>query len=498
MTSAGTLSEAEAKRQAMTRIRALRYGTSGYFAIIDKEHPTILMNAINPKLDGTDVSSFTDSKGTLVFIEAIDSTKENGSGFSTYLWPKPGAPDPVPKLTYNLQFKPWNWMFMTGVYIDDLHADLITDLWQSSLLLCAIGMALSGVVVLIIRNIERSVGGDPEYAKKIAGDIAAGDLSRPILIRSNDSNSMLYSMGAMQSQLASTVGAIRVATDNIATASSQIASGNLDLSSRTEQQAAALEETASSMEELTSTVKHNGDNAQQADVLAKTSSEVAIQGGKIISEVVLTMHSINASAKKIVDIISVVDGIAFQTNILALNAAVEAARAGEQGRGFAVVASEVRTLAQRSAAAAKEIKTLINDSVEQIDTGNVLVNQAGKTMTEIVESVRHVTDIMGEISAAGREQEAGIQQIGRAITEMDTATQQNAALVEQAAAAAESLQQQARNLAQVVRVFKLSESTVNAETMRPGTGIATLSMTPKNLPRLPHEHGRTTLRQSTS
>jgi methyl-accepting chemotaxis protein len=259
----------------------------------------------------------------------------------------------------------------------------------------------------------------------------------------------------MNGSLQKIVGEVRMGTDTIATASSQIAAGNLDLSSRTEQQASSLEETASSMEELTSTVKQNGDNARQANQLAVSASDVAIKGGAVVAQVVDTMGSINESARKIVDIIGVIDGIAFQTNILALNAAVEAARAGEQGRGFAVVASEVRNLAQRSAAAAKDIKTLIGDSVEKVDAGSKLVNQAGATMSEIVASVKRVTDIMGEITAAGREQEAGISQINQAITEMDTVTQQNAALVEEAAAAAESLREQAGNLAEVASVFKL-------------------------------------------
>jgi methyl-accepting chemotaxis protein len=251
---------------------------------------------------------------------------------------------------------------------------------------------------------------------------------------------------------------VRTGTDTIAAASSQIASGNLELSSRTEQQAGSLEETASSMEEMTSTVKQNADNARQANQLAISASEVAVKGGAVVSQVVDTMDSINASSKKIVDIIGVIDGIAFQTNILALNAAVEAARAGEQGRGFAVVASEVRNLAQRSAAAAKEIKILIGDSVEKVDIGAKLVDQAGSTMQAVVESIKSVTDIMGEITAASQEQTSGIDQINQAITQMDQVTQQNAALVEEAAAAAGALQDQAGSLAQVVSVFTMNST----------------------------------------
>jgi methyl-accepting chemotaxis protein len=264
-------------------------------------------------------------------------------------------------------------------------------------------------------------------------------------------------MEAMRQSLVKIVGQVRMGTDTIATASSQISAGNLDLSSRTEEQASSLEETASSMEELTSTVKQNADNARQANVLAVSASEVAVRGGAVVSEVVDTMASINASSRKIVDIIGVIDGIAFQTNILALNAAVEAARAGEQGRGFAVVASEVRNLAQRSAAAAKEIKTLINDSVEKVDAGGRLVDQAGLTMAEIVQSITRVTDIMSEIASASMEQTMGIEQVNSAISQMDEVTQQNAALVEEAAAAAGSMQEQAAALAEVVSIFKLGQ-----------------------------------------
>ncbi|BDT57654.1 methyl-accepting chemotaxis protein [Massilia varians] len=328
---------------------------------------------------------------------------------------------------------------------------------RSTMLLLVLGSALGGISlgVLITRSLTRQLGGEPAYASEIAGRIAAGELDIDVALRPGDRASLLFAMKTMRDSLAHIVGDVRKGTDAIASASSQIASGNLDLSSRTEEQASSLEETASSMEELTSTVKQNADNAQQANALALKASDVAERGGMVVSQVVDTMASINASSKKIVDIIGVIDGIAFQTNILALNAAVEAARAGEQGRGFAVVASEVRTLAQRSAAAAKEIKLLIDDSVGKVDAGARLVDQAGATMDEIVASVRRVTDIMGEISSASLEQTSGIEQINMAISQMDQVTQQNASLVEEAAAAAESLQDQAGKLAGLVSVFKL-------------------------------------------
>ena len=311
----------------------------------------------------------------------------------------------------------------------------------------------------LIRGIARSLA----EALRVANSVAAGDLTEQITIASNDEiGQLLKALQKMNAGLVEIVSEVRGGTDMIATASSQIAAGNLDLSSRTEEQASSLEETASSMEELTSTVKQNADNARQANSLATTASEVASRGGAVIGNVVHTMEEINSSARQIVDIIGVIDGIAFQTNILALNAAVEAARAGEQGRGFAVVASEVRNLAQRSAAAAREIKSLIGNSVERVDAGSKLVNEAGATMQEIVESVRRVTDIMGEITAASQEQTAGIDQINVAITQMDQVTQQNAALVEEASAASEAMQEQAGKLAQVVSVFKLDSSRVAA------------------------------------
>ena len=314
-----------------------------------------------------------------------------------------------------------------------------------------------GIGLWITRGLTRQLGGEPAYAVQVAGSIAAGELATVIATREGDRHSLMYAMEAMRDSLVKIVGQVRNGTDTIATASNQIAMGNLDLSSRTEQQASSLEETASSMEELTSTVKQNADNARQANVLAVSASEVAQRGGSVVAQVVDTMASINDSSRKIVDIIGVIDGIAFQTNILALNAAVEAARAGEQGRGFAVVASEVRNLAQRSAAAAKEIKTLINDSVEKVDAGGKLVDQAGVTMAEIVQSITRVTDIMSEIASASMEQTVGIEQVNSAIAQMDEVTQQNAALVEEAAAAAGSMQEQAAMLAEVVSIFKLGQ-----------------------------------------
>lgn len=296
-------------------------------------------------------------------------------------------------------------------------------------------------------------------AVDLAQSIAAGDLTRKVEAESAcETGQLIRALGEMNASLLTVVSEVRAGTEQINAAATEIANGNLDLSSRTEEQAGSLEETASSMEEITATVKHNSENAKQANVLSKTATSIAEKGGSVVSEVVSTMTSINESSKKIVDIISVIDGIAFQTNILALNAAVEAARAGEQGRGFAVVASEVRSLAQRSASAAKEIKELINDSVEKVGQGTRLVDSAGATMLEVVESVKRVSDIISEITAAGQEQSSGIDQINQAIIQMDSVTQQNSALVEEAAAASATLQEQSANLVQVVSVFKIDQS----------------------------------------
>ncbi|MFL9923930.1 methyl-accepting chemotaxis protein [Herbaspirillum lusitanum] len=322
-------------------------------------------------------------------------------------------------------------------------------------LLAAIVVIAMGLAITVARIVSRPL----QQAVDVAQRVAQGDLTADIRAASTDeTGQLMHSLKAMNDSLLKIVTEVRQGTDTISTASSEIATGNLDLSSRTEQQAGSLEETASAMEELTSTVKQNADNARQANQLAVSASEVAGQGGSVVGQVVQTMSSINESSRRIVDIISVIDGIAFQTNILALNAAVEAARAGEQGRGFAVVASEVRSLAQRSAAAAKEIKGLIDDSVGKVDAGSKLVEQAGNTMSDIVDSVRRVTDVVSEITAATQEQSTGIEEINRAITQMDEVTQQNAALVEEAAAAAQSLQDQAGRLTQVVSVFKLDNS----------------------------------------
>ncbi|AJX79827.1 methyl-accepting chemotaxis protein [Burkholderia pseudomallei] len=456
LAQSGKMSDEDARRDALERLAAMRYGDSGYLFVMDSK-PVVLMHPTLPKLVGTQVGDYLDPDGKRLFVTILNAAKAGGHGFAEYRGRLPHSETAVPKISYVTRFAPWDWNISSGVFLKDIDTVYYETLVGHLAVVFVIGLVITAAMLVIIRNVRASLGGEPDEAASLAARIAAGDLTRPVAVRAGDGTSMMAAMRDMQGRLRSTIGGIRRAAESIAAASHEIASGNHDLSQRTEQQAASLEETAASMEELTATVKQNAENARQASGLANNASEIALKGNDVVSRVIGTMGEINDSSRKIADIIGVIDGIAFQTNILALNAAVEAARAGEQGRGFAVVAGEVRSLAQRSATAAKEIKQLIDASVERVNNGSALVGQAGETMTEILQAVRRVTDIMGEIAAASEEQSSGISQVGRAVTQMDEMTQQNAALVEEAAAAASSLQEQAARLRESVSAFQVGD-----------------------------------------
>jgi len=450
----GAITNEEAQKRALQAISQLRYSGSEYFWINDM-HPRMVMHPVRPQLDGQDLTENKDPSGQQLFVNFVDIVKKNGAGYHRYLWPMPGSDAPVEKVSYVMGFQPWGWVIGSGVYIDTVHATFVQRLkWAiSGSLLLAVLLLVTGWA--ISRSILRQLGAEPKQLLSITQKMAQGDLSTALAAESN-THSVLYGLESMRANVANIVQGVRSGAERVAMSSQEISQGNHDLSVRTEEQASALEQTAASMEQLAGTIRQNADSARQANQLAVNASQVAQQGGQVVEEVVSTMRGINDASQRIADIIGVIDSIAFQTNILALNAAVEAARAGEQGRGFAVVASEVRALAGRSADAAKEIKTLISTSVERVSQGSALVDRAGATMADVVTSIRHVNDIVGEISAASAEQSTGVAQVSEAVGQMDQNTQQNAALVEQSAAAARSLQTQAERLVQAVSIFQLA------------------------------------------
>ena len=455
LATSGKISVEEAQKQARESLRAMRYAGAGGYIFIEDPHGRVIMHGVRPELDGRDMSTFKDTSGYYSFRDGAALAARQGEAFIRLLYMKPGSAEMVPKINFLKLFPQWNWIIATGLFVDDIDEALYAALLKylsAATIMCA---AVALIFRLVARSIFRQMGGEPVYAAEIANQIASGNINLSIKTRDNDDSSVLASMKVMQQQLLEAIVQIRDGAATIASVSGEIASGTADLSHRTEEQAASLSETASSMEQLTATVRQNADNAHQARRLANSASETATRGGQVVNKVVATMQGISESSHRIGDIIGVIEGIAFQTNILALNAAVEAARAGEQGRGFAVVAAEVRTLAQRSAGAAKEIRTLIQDSASQIEGGKEHVTLAGSTMMEIVEAVNQVTHVVGEITIASSEQTTGIEQVNIAVSSMDQTTQKNAALVEEASASAELLRQQSVSLKEAISVFRL-------------------------------------------
>jgi len=449
--AAGRMTDAQAQAGALAALRAVRFGAQDYVWVNDM-HPKVVMHPMKPELDGTDATGIKDPTGNALFVRFVQTVRAQGAGFVDYLWPRPGAQAPVPKLSYVKGFAPWGWVIGSGIYVDDVAATFRANALRTLAAVGAAALLFALLSLLLARGITRRL----DLAVSVARKVAQGDLTAEMQVRSRDEiGLLLLALQDMNQRLAGLVRRVRHGTEAIATASGQIAAGNQDLSQRTEEQAASLEETAASMDQLTGTVKQNADSARHASDVAHDAAQVAARGGEVVQQVVRTMASINESSRKVAEIVGVIDGIAFQTNILALNAAVEAARAGEQGRGFAVVAAEVRSLAQRSAGAAREIKALIEDSVGRVDSGTGQVAAAGRTMEQVVAGIQRLADIMGQISVASSEQTSGIVQVDQAVAQMDRATQQNAALVEQAAAAAQSLRDQANELVNAVSQFKL-------------------------------------------
>jgi methyl-accepting chemotaxis protein len=457
LAASGGMSVEQAQKAAKDALRLSRYGDTGsdYFYIWATNGDGV-MHPFKREWDGQPMLGKVKDTGGVDVVKAIVDgalASKTGFAFVPTNFPRPGKTEPVPKLQYVALVKDWNWIVGSGVYMDDVDALVRQTLIEYVLMSAGVVIVVGGIAFAVRRSVLQQIGGDPMEALQAMRSVARGDLSARVSHHAE--GSVLGGLATMIESLRRTVAEVRLSTDSIATASGQIAAGNHDLSSRTEQTSSNLQQTASSMEELTGTVAQTSDSARRANELATLANAAASRGGQVVDQVVGTMQDINASSRRIEDIIGVIDGIAFQTNILALNAAVEAARAGEQGRGFAVVAGEVRSLAQRSAAAAKEIKSLISASVEKVHAGSSLVNDAGATMKDIVERVNEVSTIIGDITHAAHEQSSGIGMVNEAVAQLDQMTQQNAALVEESAAAAQSLKEQAQRLAGVVQVFRL-------------------------------------------
>jgi methyl-accepting chemotaxis protein len=462
LAKSGAMSDVDARKEALARLRDIRYGEDGYLLVIDST-PRMIMHPIKPATNGKLLADTADADGRHHYVSFAHVAQSPTGGFVDYVFPHPHSTETVGKIGYVVRYAPWDWIISTGAYVDDIDAAFMETLYVLGAVFVVLALVLASLVWIINRSILRTIGGDPRYAAQVAGAISEGDLTVAIDMRASrgdrnvNADSLLHVMQRMRDALTGTVRQIGAAADSVATGAREIATGSADLSVRTENQAASLEETAASMEEVTSMVRQTAEHAKTASQLAVKAAQIAGDGGGLVADAVATMRDISAASQRMVEIIAVIEGIAFQTNILALNAAVEAARAGEEGRGFAVVAAEVRSLAHRSAAAAKEVRELIGNAVSKVGSGAQLVEQAGGTIDGARDAIAQVTTLIQEIAAAASEQSSGIEQVNLAVTHMDTLTQENAALVEEAAAAAHSLTEQAVILQNALRAFRLRE-----------------------------------------
>ena len=450
---AGKLDRAQAQALARSELEKIRYDNSEYFWINDMQ-PRMIMHPTKPELNDKDLSAIKDPHGLALFVAMVDVVQKQGKGFVYYQWPKPGSEQPVDKISYVQGFSPWGWIIGSGVYSGDIWDTFVHQLTMITAMVI-FSLFLAGYLFLSFYHVMR--GGLKETSRHLQA-IAEGNLATlPTPWGHDEIASLMTDLGAMQNALRDVISQVRESSNNIFHSSNEIASGAIDLSVRTEQAATSLEETASAMEEIGSTAANMTELTKVSSKIARENAEVAIRGGRVMQELITTMDGIRDSSTKISEITGTIDSIAFQTNILALNAAVEAARAGEQGRGFAVVASEVRILAQRSASAAKEIKDLIGSSVEQIVSGTSVVREAGKTIETIVSTSQNVDQMLGQVAVGASEQDIGLRQIGVAVHELDKMTQQNAALVEETAAAASAMANQAQVMSEDVARFGLPE-----------------------------------------
>jgi methyl-accepting chemotaxis protein len=456
----GELSEADAKQQARNALAHLGFGADGYIFVFDSdleivEHPR--------RAVGDSMRDYQDPNGLYLYRDMLAAAQQPEGGLVTYASRRSDGETMYDKLSYVMRVPQWDWQIATGVYIDDIDAMLIDGAVVYLALIAAIGGLLSLIVAWIIRNVLGRLGGDPGHARNSIQKIAEGDFSQALVLKPKDTDSLLFAIESMRQRLSRTFADIRSSAEWVHVGAGQIASGNQDLAVRTDQQSAAIVETASSMEQLTQTVRHNADNAEAVTRAAAQTRQRAQQGGDMMRDIETTMARIQDGSRQMAEIVDMIDNIAFQTNILALNASVEAARAGSAGRGFAVVAEEVRNLASRSAEASRDIRTLITGSSEQVNSGATLIEQAARTMEEIVSSVTSVSSLMDEIANASREQRSGIEQVNQAITELDQVTSQNAALVQQTANASQSLVSQSQKLESTLEQYRLAPTDGTSE-----------------------------------